>query len=459
MRIKRFIILSLIIILVFPHKCMASDTYNIQALIDEFEDGTGCKSVSVVIYDHGNISYYGDKDGLYQIGSMTKSFTGLAAVKLINEGKLSEDDKVSDYISGFEVFFESQKVDITVGQLLSQTSGFTNSEKDYPSAAEEMTLQDWAMTMSGKELKSAPGTEYNYSNVNYNLLGAIIENVSGMTYREYMEKEILDPIGMKRTFVGYPDASGVQVIEGARLAYRRAVDYEISVKEGRIPAGYFYSNTEDMAKWMSAWMNTDDISEEFRGPSEYIIGSLAKQGGYFAGWERFSDDVIGHSGGTPNYSSRIVISKKDGIAVCVLTNLNVAASTDSLCNTLYAVVSGKEAGPITKDVWTVFDIVFSLISVILIGLFIVLLNVKNRKILLGIGVLLIILLVLVLSVFPAIFGAALTEILLVWAPWSMTGSLILLMVNILLIIIKQVLGGAKLTLSSAARLRTVPTEK
>ncbi len=443
MRIKRFLLLSLIVFLIFPHKCAASDTYNIRALIDEFEDDTRCESVSVVIYDHGNVSYYGDKEGLYQIGSMTKSFTGLAAVKLINEGKLSEDDKVSDHISGFEVYFESEKVDITVGQLLEQTSGFTNSEKDYPSAADGMSLQEWAMTMSGKELKSAPGAEYNYSNANYNLLGSIIEKVSGMSYREYMEKEILGPVGMKSTFVGYPDASGVQVIEGARLAYRRAVDYEISVKEGRIPAGYFYSNAEDMAKWMSAWMNTDDISEEFRGPSEYIIGSLAKQGGYFAGWERFSDDVIGHSGGTPNYSSRIVISKKDGIAVCVLTNLNVAASTDSLCNTIYAVVSGKEAGPITKDVWTVFDIVFSLVSIFFAALFIILLKVNSRRILIATGVALAVLLVVVLSVFPAIFGASLTEILLVWAPWSMMGGLILLLVDIFMIILKQVLGDLK----------------
>ena len=443
MRIKRFLLLSLIVFLIFPHKCAASYTYNIQALIDEFEDDTRCESVSVVIYDHGNVSYYGDKDGLYQIGSMTKSFTGLAAVKLINEGKLSVDDKVSDHISGFEVYFESEKVDITVRQLLEQTSGFTNSEKDYPSAADGMSLQEWAMTMSGKELKSAPGAEYNYSNVNYNLLGAIIEKVSGMSYREYMEKEILDPLGMKSTFVGYPDADGARVVEGTRLAYRRAVDYKISVKEARIPAGYFYSNTEDMAKWMSAWMNEDEMSEAFRGASDYIIGSLAKEGGYFAGWERFSDDVIGHSGGTPNYSSRIVISKKDGVAVCVLTNLNVAASTDSLCNTIYAVVSGKEAGPITKDVWTVFDIVFSLISIFFAVLFIILLKVNSRRILIATGVALAVLLVVVLSVFPAIFGAPLTEILLVWAPWSMMGSIILLLVDILMIILKQVLGGKK----------------
>ena len=92
--------------------------------------------MNIVVYDEGKISYYGNtnRDALYQIGSMTKAFTGLGIMKLIQEGKIIPDNKVSDYLFGFAMYYEGKKADILVKDLLSQTSGFTNSERDYPSA-------------------------------------------------------------------------------------------------------------------------------------------------------------------------------------------------------------------------------------------------------------------------------------------------------------------------------------
>lgn len=158
----------------------------VETMVSEFSSQTGCENVSVVVYDNGDFSYYGDSEGLYQIGSMTKSFTGLAVQKLINEGTLSGQDTVSDLTPGFKAFYDSSETETKVEDLLKQRSGYTNSETDFPSATEDMTLQEWAESISGKELKSMPGTECSYSNVNYNLLGVIIENVTGISYREYM---------------------------------------------------------------------------------------------------------------------------------------------------------------------------------------------------------------------------------------------------------------------------------
>ncbi len=108
----------------------------IQSYISEFEHKTKCNSMNIVVYDEGKISYYGNtnRDALYQIGSMTKAFTGLGIMKLIQEGKIIPDNKVSDYLSGFAMYYEGKKADILVKDLLSQTSGFINSERDYPSA-------------------------------------------------------------------------------------------------------------------------------------------------------------------------------------------------------------------------------------------------------------------------------------------------------------------------------------
>ena len=383
----------------------------INSLIDDFKSQTKCGNVSVVVCDHGDLSYYGDSEGLYQIGSMTKSFTGLAVQKLMDGKVISGDDKVSDLIPGFTAYYDSSVTDITVTDLLMQRSGFTNNETDYPSATEDMTLKEWAESISGKELKSRPGTEYSYSNVNYNLLGLIIENVTGLSYREYMESEVLEPMGLESTSAGMPDETN-KIIRGSRIGFRTVWDYEVPVREGSIPAGYFYSNTGDIGKWMSQWI-------EGGQDMDAVMSHLQEKGDYYAGWERFEDDVTGHSGGTPNYSSRIVFSRSRGIGVCVLTNLNVAATTDSLCNSIFDEVSGKGHGKISCDVWTVFDIIFTLVTVAGTALIVVAIVVRKKGALVSIGAASALLLILMLILFPVIFGAGIKEITFTWAPVSL----------------------------------------
>lgn len=403
----------------------------IEGMVAEFSSKTRCNEVSVVVYDHGDISYYGDNQGLYQIGSMTKSFTGLAVQKLISEGVLSADDKVSELVPGFKAYYDSEEAEITVDDLLKQRSGFTNSENDYPSATEDMSLQDWAEFISGKELKSKPGTEYAYSNVNYNLLGVIIENVTGISYREYMEENILVPYGLDSTYAGVPGDSE-RIVEGSRLGFRNVFEYKVPVREGSIPAGYFYSDAENIGIWLKAWIENTDAD------MDAVIGELKNEGDCYAGWERFEDDVIGHSGGTPNYSSRMVFSRSRGIGVCVLTNLNVAATTDSLCNSVFAEVSGMRSEGLICDVWTVFDIIFTSVSVLGALVLVVALCIKKKGMLIFLESLFLIAEVLILILFPLIFGAGIKDIALIWAPWSFLAGLLIMAADVLIIGIKLI---------------------
>lgn len=403
----------------------------IEGMVAEFSSKTRCNEVSVVVYDHGDISYYGDNQGLYQIGSMTKSFTGLAVQKLISEGVLSADDKVSELVPGFKSYYDSEEAEITVDDLLKQRSGFTNSENDYPSATEDMSLQEWAESISGKELKSMPGTEYSYSNVNYNLLGVIIENVTGISYREYMEENILVPYGLDSTYAGVPGDSE-RIVEGSRLGFRNVFEYKVPVREGSIPAGYFYSDAEDIGIWLKAWIENTDAD------MNAVIGELKNEGDCYAGWERFEDDVIGHSGGTPNYSSRMVFSRSRGIGVCVLTNFNVAATTDSLCNSVFAEVSGMRSEGLICDVWTVFDIIFTSVSVLGALVLVVALCIKKKGMLIFLGSLFLIAEVLILILFPLIFGAGIKDIALIWAPWSFLAGILIMAADVLIIGIKLI---------------------
>ena len=129
----------------------AKRTDEIEKAVSEFQKNTKCSSVAIGVYDEGEISYYGNTDSetLFQIGSMTKAFTGLGAMKLVSEGRLALDASVTDYLPEFEMYYEGKRADILVRDLFSQKSGITNSEKDYPSAAENMTLSDWVQSISG----------------------------------------------------------------------------------------------------------------------------------------------------------------------------------------------------------------------------------------------------------------------------------------------------------------------
>ncbi|MCR5733487.1 MAG: beta-lactamase family protein [Lachnospiraceae bacterium] len=399
----------------------ASDADETEKLIQRYQKETKCKSVSVVVFEKGAVSYYGDSISLYQIGSMTKAFTALAVQKLICEGIIDEDGVISDYIPGFKAYYDSEEADITVRNLLEQKSGYTNNEKDYPSTSAVMTLSEWADSISGLKLKQRPGTEYAYSNVNYNLLGLIIENVSNMTYRDYMQQEILNPLGLKNTFVGAP--SDKRITEGTRLLYRHVSDYPMEVREASIPAGYFYSNTEDMGRWIGIWTEYIDVPKSIEKPLSKVREYLKEEGDYYSGWELFADGIMGHSGGTPNYTSRIVFDKEDQTGVCVLSSLNVAATTDSLCNSIFDVLSGKAGTGLNKDIWTIFDEIFSAVTVVCMLLIPAVFFVKKRVPLIVTDVIFISLLALVLILFPVIFGASMKEILFIWAPLSLAGGL------------------------------------
>ncbi|MBO4389478.1 MAG: beta-lactamase family protein [Lachnospiraceae bacterium] len=446
-----------------------------RSLIYRFQKETGCRDCSVAVICRGEVSFYGEEEGLYQIGSMTKAFTALAVRKLISEEKLSMESNVSGYLPGFTAYYKGKKQEITVEQLLLMTSGYTNQEAVYPSAAPGMTLQDWVKSISGKELQSLPGEEYAYSNVNYDLLGAIIEQATGESYAEYMEREILEPLGLKNTYVHIPEKCDI-IIPGSRLGYRQTFRYEIPVVEGRIPAGYFYSNAGDMARWLQIWLGTaEDVPEEFRELISETKSELTAEGTYTSGWEVFPY-AIGHSGGTPNYSSRIVFSEENEIGVCVLTNLNVAASTDGLCNGIFQIMKGFEPEEIPTDVWTVFDKIFMFVSLAGAVMIVFHLCLKLRvgltgsrssktegnadgdqshslaasagnsknfvisklrlALLIAGGSISLILLITVCIVMPLVFGAGLGEIAFTWAPVSFAGGLIFLGADVLVVIMR-----------------------
>ncbi|WP_303866086.1 serine hydrolase [Acetobacterium wieringae] len=343
--------------------------------------GFGDESNHVKINEHS----------LFQLGSTTKAFTGLGILLLEDEGKLALSDPVSCYIPWFTATYQGETIaaeDLTIADCLYQTSGYTNDERNYPSATAEMTLAENIQNLSNRELASAPGQQFFYANTNYNLLGLIIETVAKQDYQSFIKERILQPMGLIHTDC-YTSEVKERMVTGRKLSFGNTYLLETPAIKGLVPSGYMISNASDMGRWLQIQMGIIEISPQFTRIIEksHIANPASvvdEKTCYASGW--FIDDlnsVIYHSGGTPNYSAKIAMKLSDGIGVCVLTNLNASANTNYLADNILLMLEGKETTPYQHDIWFIIDAVFSTITFIcalLTGFLIARLFVISRQI-------------------------------------------------------------------------------
>ena len=432
----------------------------IQSLIDEVSEKSGIPDCSVAVVQGSLTDFFNyskdrkteiNRQSLYQIGSNTKAFTGLAINLLEEQKKISYNDYVSDYLPNFHVYYQGTEVKIKVSDLLFQTSGFTNSEAEFATPSQEMSLLDEVKLVNGANLRCQPSTQYNYSNINYNLLGAIIEQASGKTYADYMQENILEPLGLNNTYINPEMAyNSGKIVSGSRPFFFTTQDYEIPIISGKIPSGYIISNTEDMAKWMRVQMGLTDIPSDLKTSvsmsHELRSDCLTTSGDkYASGWLVTSDSIIYHSGGTPNYSSYVIFDKEKDTGVCILTNINLSVSTEYLALSIFNMLTNRKLVSYSSDVWTIFNKVFSvvsIVSVIVILLFLLMLILNKLKnlnfvFLKILAIICSIITITILILMPIILASNWNTIA-IWAPPSLIIGIILFSILTVLIVITTI---------------------
>lgn len=145
------------------------------------------------------------KDAVFWIASMSKSLTGAALMMLVDEGKVSLDDAVEKYLPEFkgqqikdaDGILHTPKHSITVREIMCHTSGLVLANEK--SLKQTQSLKDNVALYARFPLRQEPGTKYEYNNCGINTGGRIIEVVSGMSYSDFMQKRLFDPLGMKDT--------------------------------------------------------------------------------------------------------------------------------------------------------------------------------------------------------------------------------------------------------------------
>lgn len=247
----------------------------------------------------------------FRLGSITKQFTAMLTLQLVEQGKLTLDGKVSDYLPDYRQDV-GQKV--TIHHLLTHTSGIP-SYTGLPGFREDVSrnqykVADFVKKYASRDLEFEPGAKFSYNNSGYFLLGAIIEKVTGKSYEQALKESILNPLGMKNTGYDHYDtllpkrASGY--VKGPR-GYTNAPYLDMSIPYA---AGSMYSTVEDLFLWDQA-LYTDKLlsakSEELMFKpfmDNYAYGWVVKSAPF-----KFNNEpvqLITHGGGINGFNTTIV---------------------------------------------------------------------------------------------------------------------------------------------------------
>lgn len=272
-------------------------------------------------------------DTLFELGSCSKSFTALAALQLESQGLLNLDNRVSGYLPWFYVTYKKMKVGITLRQLLHHTGGIPfNSIQRIPLGDEPDALEQAVRNIVGMELANFPGTQYQYATINYDIIGLIIEKVTGMSYEDYMETHVFKPLGLSDTVVGTDREELVatgKMAAGYKISFWTPRRYHAPPYRGNQPSGYIVSNAKDMARWLKLQMGLVEspfspMMQKSQQVDKTVPSDRYDNSSYTMGWQvsLSGDGEIRHGGSNPNYTAYVAFRPQHKVGVVVLANSN-----------------------------------------------------------------------------------------------------------------------------------------
>ncbi|WP_454046434.1 serine hydrolase [Chryseobacterium sp. Marseille-Q8038] len=276
---------------------------------------------------------------VYQIASLTKSFTALVIVKLSEEGKLSFKDPVSKFIPDYP-----RGNEITIEHLLTHTSGIYEvlRNKEYFSllhTRKSIAKNKELSFFKNEPLDFEPGTQFSYTNSGYIVLGLIIEKLTGLSYENAVRKIILNPLKMNHTGFNYMALkSTYKTVPYSYISKTRQEKTEVWNSTLTGPAGQIYSTAEDLYNYYIGLRDYKIVSKEAfkKATTPYLSG-------YGYGW--FIDDLYGkklinHGGNIEGSTSYFAMLPEDDLCIILLNNIT-SKRLEKVGNTILAALLGQ----------------------------------------------------------------------------------------------------------------------
>ena len=306
---------------------------------------------------------------VFELSSNSKAFTALAILQLERDGLVNLTSPVEEYIPWLTMMYGGERVSVTVEQVMNHTSGIPFSSIDnIRENTSDTALEEVVRTLAGIELQSMPGASYSYATINYNILGFIIETVTGQSFEAYVTENIFNPLGLRNTYMFHDDVPGEEMSKGYMISFLRAREFDAPIFRGNKPAGYILSNANDMEIWLKTHLGLNDESMfdfSLITRSHSLDSPIAVEGAvYSAGWfvNRSTSEIF-HGGNNPNFSSHIAMNIGSGTGVAVLANLN-SSFTEKIAIDIMNIL---HSAPITGQV-SDFNLEMDRIAIALLGI-------------------------------------------------------------------------------------------
>ncbi len=307
---------------------------SIEDFIDTEMPASGVPGLAYAVVADGDVTSVGARgvvkigggrkvtsDTAFLTGSISKSFTALAVMQLVEAGAIDLDAEVSNYLDSFS---REPAGAITIRQLLSHTSGFSTlqgntSHTDTTSGKDELARRVDQLAQVNPAHK--PDQRWEYSNTNYQILGRLIEVVSGQEYQAYIAINILEPVGMEHSFV----ADG-EIHESMATGHRPWFGTERPLPKnttdrGTAPQGGIVASANDLARYMQVMMNGRDDVLSAEGKAQMMRPASDASPCYGFGWfVDSSNGTVGHEGRGIGFETLAIMVPAEKTAVVVLVN-------------------------------------------------------------------------------------------------------------------------------------------
>jgi serine beta-lactamase-like protein LACTB, mitochondrial len=280
---------------------------------------------------------------LYRIASISKSITAVAVMQLAESGKINLDQDARKYIPYIPVRIKP----FTVRQLMNHSAGIrTYRENEFDSKTYFASTKDVVLYILKDTLEYTPGDKYVYSTLGYNLLAAVIENVSGLSYADYMKKFIFEPSGMANTIPDFQRSLIQNRARGyVRDSFREIQNAPLADLSIKYAGGGLLSNSEDILKFCNNLLNGKLIKPEsldsMLTPTRLNNGKYINYGlGFSFDTDETGRKSFSHSGGGTGFTSRFIIYPSEKIASVFFTNIR-DRQLDDPAKTLIYIYLGK----------------------------------------------------------------------------------------------------------------------
>jgi CubicO group peptidase (beta-lactamase class C family) len=262
-------------------------------------------------------------ESAYRLASITKTVTALAVLELVEAGKIDLDTPVQRHVP----YFPRKKWPVTVRQLLGHIGGISHYKNDGAEShiKEPKNTREALAIFQDFDLVAEPGTRYNYSTYGYNLLGAVIEGASGLSYGEFIKSHVFDPLEMSDTELDDPLKIIPNRVRGYQLSHGELKNSEYVNVSSRFAGGGLRSTVVDLLNYARGIIDRKLLREEtWRQMFASMVLRNGLLTGYGMGWrvEPWNGHfTINHSGSQPETRTHLLIFPKENFALAIACNL------------------------------------------------------------------------------------------------------------------------------------------